>query len=639
MISLFKHLLLICFLFVGKASAQFSPSVLLLSKLTKDSIHLRPYAWIYADKSRALTFQQIQNQFFTPLSNFGFDSKFQYGRYYYWLQFSVENTTSDTLKMSLNVNPAFDSVLVFSTENGQLTEPPLVIGSLIEQHPQSDSRAFPSNRSALLSFAPHATKTIYVRCQALNFDRFIDPVLFYPETELGFYIRDLITFFVWNGSFLSILGFVLITSLLSYRQTRHRAFLYYAAYILAHIAFFGRDLDSNNPFYSILPVWFRDYYYRTPISWSWGIFYLLFLSNFLETKRKQPQMHKFFLFSLVVYAVLTLIDRILISYDYWLAWEATVWARFFLTFMGLVQIVFILWKLKNNPLACYILVGSLCYAFGALATRFDTQVLEFLGLKRNIFWDNGLIFNQIGIILELIFFSMGLAYKFRLDHLEKERLEIKTQQLSLEKELGLAQLRNQIAQDIHDEIGAGLTKVSLTAQVSAMFKDLSVNELREKLTRIGADTRQLAAQTREIVFTINPDYDSFEEMQAYFMETARDFWANTPIELCLDFETNAGNPSVSPIVKRQLLHIFKEAQNNIAKYAEATTVHIRFNLTSKQHYLLEICDNGKGFSTDCMSKCTRGIVGMRQRAESANAIFQIDSQKDFGTKIRVEGSL
>lgn len=348
-------------------------------------------------------------------------------------------------------------------------------------------------------------------------------------------------------------------------------------------------------------------------------------------------MHRLILIALYGFLILLLIDRILISIDYQTAWQGTYVARYMLNIGGIVLLVYMFLKFKVNRLEGYILIGTFCYALGGLGTR--------LAQDTSPVWDDGLVYHQLGVLFELLFFSMGLAYKFRLDAIDKERYMLENQRLELERALSLANLRNQIAQDIHDEIGAGLTKISLAAQFSLRLPNLTMTDVREKIKRLETETRHLAAKLREIVFAINPEYDNFEDMQDYFRDAAQQFWAETDVKLVFDFPKRATKHTVAPDVKRHLLLIFTEMQNNIAKHAHATQVDLTLKMVSTTQYTLSIKDNGCGFTplpkeSGQVRKngFSKGLSGMKSRAESIKADFYIVSEQGHGTTITVQGT-
>jgi signal transduction histidine kinase len=132
-------------------------------------------------------------------------------------------------------------------------------------------------------------------------------------------------------------------------------------------------------------------------------------------------------------------------------------------------------------------------------------------------------------------------------------------------------------------------------------------------------------------------------MQSYFRENASDFWSESNMNIHFDFDNEQLNGHattiVSPDIKRQLLLIFKEAQNNVAKHACAQNVWLTFKMTSEDQYLLEVADDGKGVNPAKQNGKTHGLKGMMRRADSINAQFSITSTAEKGTKIKVQGKI
>jgi signal transduction histidine kinase len=128
-------------------------------------------------------------------------------------------------------------------------------------------------------------------------------------------------------------------------------------------------------------------------------------------------------------------------------------------------------------------------------------------------------------------------------------------------------------------------------------------------------------------------------MQAYFLETSQEFWENQVLRCTYDFPSLAWNPAVFPDVKRHLLLIFKEAQTNASRHANATEVRILLTLIDPTTYRLEIEDNGSGFMPDAAEHFSNGLNGMKKRAKSIGAQLEIRSSPGAGCLISIEGTV
>lgn len=211
---------------------------------------------------------------------------------------------------------------------------------------------------------------------------------------------------------------------------------------------------------------------------------------------------------------------------------------------------------------------------------------------------------------------------------------------ALERQRELENIRRRIAQDIHDEAGAGLTKIGLTAQVAAHLPPSENTELKRRLDAILTETRTVSARLSEVLFAVNPRYDRLEAIQAWLREWSGRFLEDTGMTAEFDLPKSRFDPVLSPEVKRNLLLILKESLNNAVKYAGSEQVTITLSLDeSSRNYLLRVQDFGRGFQFDEVTAFSNGIAGMRNRAEEIGGTLSIRSGAGQGTTVEVKGPL
>lgn len=656
-----KITLFLCLLFFSSITAQNTSNVLPVLQLpqqTKDSIQLHPYMQVCVDSASRMSLQEAQKQHFIPLSKLPV-AKIASTRFNYWYFFIVENPLPDTVKLSLSFMEIY-SLTVFTVQEQRLLDS-VTVGKLIRPHPQPEKTFYPSNRTLLLYFPPKKQVTVWLKAKKSWCQIQEQPILYNPSVEASFHYKTLLGVYTWNFIFLGVLLFMMIHALTHYFLQKQTAFLYYFFYILSHFAFYWWVFDYQDQFLNILPVSILNDDYRVIIGTCWSFFYILFLDSFFDAKRKMPQLHWWLNIAMLSFWGLIVIDFLIFKIDKMLVDSVIGKAKYFLNILSLILVLYIMWVFRKSPLANYILIGTFLFVLGSLYIRIVPET--------SLYWEDDLIGQQIGILLELIFFSIGLAYKSRLDTIEKERLSIKNQQLShenalntLEKErltleiaLKETQIRTEVALDIHDKVGAELSKMSLTAQNDSNLPDAQVPFLKDRIRYYGNEARLLSNKMREIIFAIDPEYNNFEDMQAYFREQAREFWANLNVEVVYDFDSDTveeRNPdsfgkggdavTVSTNLKRHLLPIFTEAQNNAAKYAQTKKIYLTFKLINPNQYVLEIKDEGIGFDIHKINHVhskTKGVSGIKHRAEMIHAVCSIDSVAGRGTVIRVVGDV
>jgi signal transduction histidine kinase/streptogramin lyase len=219
-------------------------------------------------------------------------------------------------------------------------------------------------------------------------------------------------------------------------------------------------------------------------------------------------------------------------------------------------------------------------------------------------------------------------------------LRLRQRIAELERQRELEGVRRRIAQDIHDEAGAGLTKIGLTAQVAAHLPPSEGNALKQKLDAILAETRNVSARLSEVLFAVNPRYDHFEAVQAWLREWCRRFVEDAGMEVDFDFPKSGHDPVLTPEVKRNLLLICKEALNNAVKYSGSERLRLSLYLDKNgRNYTLQVEDFGRGFSPEAVSPMSNGLVGMRRRAAQIGAEVKVKSITGEGTVLTVSGGL
>jgi signal transduction histidine kinase len=197
-------------------------------------------------------------------------------------------------------------------------------------------------------------------------------------------------------------------------------------------------------------------------------------------------------------------------------------------------------------------------------------------------------------------------------------------------QLRLQTLRNKIASDLHDDVGSTLSSISIFSQM-AQQKSKDVIPMLET---IGESSRRMLDAMADIVWTINPENDQFEKIILRMKSFAYELLGASKI----DFEFLAGeevsNINVPMEVRKNLYLIFKEATNNMVKYAQANKA--MFTIKEEKNILrMMIRDDGKGFD---MNKATQGngLKNMMRRASEIGGELHIESFPGNGTTIQLD---
>ncbi|MFN8345562.1 MAG: histidine kinase [Spirosomataceae bacterium] len=205
------------------------------------------------------------------------------------------------------------------------------------------------------------------------------------------------------------------------------------------------------------------------------------------------------------------------------------------------------------------------------------------------------------------------------------------------QKLKLHSLRNRIAADLHDEVGATLSSIAISTRLVEKKFGGKAPEMLSILQQIKTDSEDTIQSIRDTVWTLNPNNDSVDQLFEKMRSLA--FQLLTPQDISLDFHnqlsgTELNRLKMSMEQRQNIYLIFKEALNNILKHAEATKVKVKLQMTQEGELHLFIADNGRGFDT------TRGYEGnglknYKKRALEGFMEIKLDSKVGKGTQLEV----
>ena len=163
---------------------------------------------------------------------------------------------------------------------------------------------------------------------------------------------------------------------------------------------------------------------------------------------------------------------------------------------------------------------------------------------------------------------------------------------NLERDTDVARVRARIAQDIHDEVGASLTRISLLTQTSAPNSPDA-----ENLERIDETAREVTRSLDEIVWAVNPHHDSLESFVNYLTEFAQKFLGAARIRCRLVIPPQVPAIALPSEMRHDLFLCCREALNNVVKHAGASEVTLRLAIAGTT-LVVTIADNGRGLPAE-----------------------------------------
>ncbi|GAA4319993.1 histidine kinase [Flaviaesturariibacter amylovorans] len=192
----------------------------------------------------------------------------------------------------------------------------------------------------------------------------------------------------------------------------------------------------------------------------------------------------------------------------------------------------------------------------------------------------------------------------------------------LEQERALEAERNRISKDMHDEIGSGLTQIALLSELMQV-QERSREELIRDVASISASARRLVQNMGEIVWTLNPQFDSLENLLAFLREQARAYFEPFDIELQLHFPDALPPVRLSNEQRRNLFLVAKEAWNNAFKHAGAHRIVIALQVEPAL-LRFSVHDDGAGMPA-AVRAGANGLRNMEKRMLEIGGEFGVQS--------------
>ena len=221
---------------------------------------------------------------------------------------------------------------------------------------------------------------------------------------------------------------------------------------------------------------------------------------------------------------------------------------------------------------------------------------------------------------------------------EKRKLQHRLRHL--EQARALEQERTRIAQDLHDEMGAKLCRISFLSE-HARRGELPPGELQNQITSISNASREVLHSLDEIVWAVNPQNDTLEHVASYIGQYAEDYFQMTGIQCELDIPTQLPPHPLSSQTRHHLFLATHEALTNILKHSGATRARISMAL-DKAIFEINISDNGKALPPSILEPKPEspapgsgdGLANMRRRLADIGGRCQIESIPGQGLHIK-----
>ena len=203
----------------------------------------------------------------------------------------------------------------------------------------------------------------------------------------------------------------------------------------------------------------------------------------------------------------------------------------------------------------------------------------------------------------------------------------------------LAQERARIAQDLHDDLGSSLTRISLLSTLLQADKD-KPDQVAFHAGKLSESADQTVRALEEIVWAVRPGSDSLQSLVEYLAHFANELFENNPTRCRLDLPHDLPTKPLPPDVRHNIFLIVKEALTNVLRHAGAKEVHVRAKVSANSLEIL-VQDDGRGFKPppSPLEGRQHGLGNMRRRAETIGGTLEWQSTPGKGTTVRLAVNL
>ncbi len=397
---------------------------------------------IYVDSVGDLVFSEIPPSSFLPSNEvYAHINPRKLRNYSYFFRLSLKNKSTDTLNFIFHV-PWAEMVTLYI--DGTVKH-----GGSLSKPDQRDYRFMPNSFRVVLNpngqqFIHGELEYSFVRGNSFS-KKFTLQQEVYAKSEY-FGAKSMVVdykFVLFSTGFLFSVIFVFVFMMLHYVQTRDKLYSKYSFYLLTVIVYSFINFEQLTNIYMYIPgVFNRLYFLKHPLGIIVNGTYFYFISEFLDLKKKMPQIHRLMntlVNGLYVYVFIGILIGPVLG-KYFLETRIYYIIRF-LWFIPSIFFLVAIWR-KQVKYGQIVLMGTMVLIIGSVVSL----VMSINVQSIDSFWELPIVYTQIGVLIEIAFFSLGVGKKIR-DH-DKERLKAKEGLIEqLQKNAGLQTKLNQQLQE------------------------------------------------------------------------------------------------------------------------------------------------------------------------------------------------
>ncbi|MCR6720895.1 MAG: histidine kinase [Chitinophagaceae bacterium] len=442
---------------------------------------------------------------------------------------------------------------------------------------------------------------------------------------------------IFTYVFCGLLLMMILFSMANYFLGKNLEFFYYSGYaFLIGMMLFIKGIYS----YHSSKFGFYQEGYLDFIMQSLGtICYMRFMQKYLYTKKDHRFLHRLYNIG-IVFVVLALIAFTYVHYFTWNFVLENYIENITKGILLVMTFIFLVYSFRrwDDHLLRYLFWGNLSlFVFSLLSLLLLTGTIVTQNMPA--IFRSSLFYYEMGILLELIFFLMGLNFKNRRNLIaqarERERLKAENLMNEYEREIavykGQQEERQRISADMHDELGSGMTAIRLMSEIAR-------NKMKEntpvEIEKISRSADEVLNKMNAIIWSMNSGNDSVDNLVSYIRAYALEYFEGTHISCKIFTPENINQRELTGDKRRNLFLCVKETLNNALKHSKANEIRIYF--VTDDVLTIRIVDNGIGIDMEKLREFGNGLKNIAKRMESIGGTYHVENNGGTVTTLRLK---
>ena len=537
-------------------------------------------------------------------------NKVSYGfsKEYYWLKFSLNNSTNQTKNLYLEINnPHLKYIDFYQLKNNKM-----VLKYRCGDYMPFNSRPIDNEKFIFpLSITSNKTTEYYIKIDKRN-TSISFPTYLWDQNS---FIKNSNKIKLFSGMFFGGFIICLLFSILSFIALKRNVYLWYSAYIITSGLYLFTTMGYSFQYLYPNQVIFTSFFRMITLILG-TVSLLKFSQSLLKTKIHASKIH--FIMNFISIGLLSFALLILITPGIFQTY-VTILIKLIYIFILAALITYFLaailtYSKQKRIVLFYLLSFGALFLCGGMAL-----ILEY-GWLPNLRLYIPLLF--IGTLIEIVILGVGLLNEIRLIYNEKNKLSIKIAQKQQEIVQayvdGMEKEKLRISNELHDDIGSRMANFLRQVDHEKLLPTTSRNKITALIDDIRKISHQLSPNKRGLL--------SFKERLQNLVEET----FITDKTTC-EFQYLGQNNFLNEKEELNIYRILQEFLHNILKHANASAVEIQF-MNLENELTITIEDNGIGFDIH-QKKKGLGLENIQKRIDYLNGQLEISSVQNKGTFI------